>query len=63
LAKTGGQGMSDEPKTELNSITIEAADGGWIIKEKGHATLVKFQWRAVISHLEERLTSIGDRGL
>ena len=47
-------------KTEYNTVTVEAADGGWIIRQKGEPTRITCRWVIVMSILEMSLTSKGD---
>lgn len=48
-------------KNEYNTITIEAARTGWIVKEHGKPAEVFIRWSALIEHIEQRLTSVGDK--
>ena len=47
------------PKAEYNTLTIEAAESGWIVKEKGKPTKVFFRWESLTVYLADRLTTKG----
>lgn len=48
-------------KTEYNTVTVEAARTGWIVKETGKPAEVFIRWDALLRHLESRLTSKGNK--
>jgi hypothetical protein len=49
--------MSKQKETEYPKVTIESAEGGWIVREAGKPTQVYTQWRSVVIRLEHSLTS------
>lgn len=48
-------------KQGFTKVSIESADGGWAVAEKGVPTKVFVRWDALIRHLESRLTSKGEK--
>ena len=46
-------------KTGLTKLSIESADGGWIVAEKGVPPIVFVRWDALVRYLETRLTNKG----
>lgn len=45
---------------EYNTVTVEAARTGWIVKEQNRPTEIFVRWEMLIRYLENRLTSKGD---
>lgn len=47
---------------EYNTVTIETALTGWVVREKGRPTELFIRWESLVNHLAKRLTSKGDKG-
>lgn len=45
---------------KYNTITVEAAEGGWIAKQGNRTAKVFVRWESLIRYLELQLTSKGD---
>jgi len=45
---------------EYNTLTIEAAKTGWIVREKGKPTEIFVLWENAVNYLAVKLTSKGD---
>lgn len=45
--------MSDDA---FRTVTVEAAEGGWIVRVKGKPTQIYSLWRKVVERLEQELT-------
>lgn len=46
-----------EGKPEYNTLTIEAAENGWIVKQKGKTVKIFIHWDRVVKHLESQLVT------
>lgn len=46
-------------KTQYNTVSIEAAESGWIVKERGQPTKLFYRWESLVKYLEGRLTTPG----
>lgn len=42
---------------EYNTVTVEAARTGWVVKENGRLTEVFVRWEALTRYLESRLAT------
>lgn len=47
-------------KEQYQTITVEAAKTGWIVRKKDHPAEIYIRWDQVIRRLEMELTSKGD---
>ena len=47
-------------KPEYNTVSVEAARTGWIVREQGRPAEVFIRWDALLRYIETRLTSKGD---
>jgi hypothetical protein len=52
--------MGDKLKAVYKKVTVEAGDGGWILREQGKPAEVYVRWDKVVRRLEYLLTSKGD---
>jgi hypothetical protein len=48
-------------KGVYKKLTVEAAHGGWIVKEQGKTAEVFVRWESFVRRLELELTSKGDK--
>lgn len=49
--------MEKEKTEDYRTVTIEAACGGWVVKQKGRPAEVFVRWDALIRRLGRELTN------
>jgi hypothetical protein len=49
--------MSDLNPKDYKTISVEAAETGWIVREKGKVAQVCIRWGKVVNILEKELTT------
>ena len=53
--------MTEDRKGIYNTVTIQAAIGGWIVKTHGKPHEVFSRWESVVNKIKNELTSAGDK--
>lgn len=51
--------MKEDSDVTYSCVTVEAAKGGWIVREKGKPAEVISHWDRVVRRLKEILTTSG----